>query len=213
MIINVTGEAGASLQPELAEAMLTLEFESEDMSEAVARTTALASDVGSAFESLKGAEPSPVTETVLLPLSTRSWRPWHQEGHQLPLRHAATCRARLVFIDFQALSSFLDDWSRRPGVTVSGVEWRLTDESRMAQEAALLASAVADAHRRATVLANAAGQARLDFLELSDQPLSDGPAPMLGARMMSADAHAEGIDLTPADIHIDVCVHARFTTD
>src|SRR5690606_32997179 len=112
---------------------------------------------------------SPVTETVVLPLATRSWRPWHRDGKQLPLRYGTTARASATFTDFQAMSSFIGSLARRPGVSVSGVDWDLAEERRRAETSAVLALAVTRAREHASVLAEAAGATAVRFVALSDE--------------------------------------------
>lgn len=218
MIITVTGESSASLAPEVATCHFRLGFESAELAEAVQRATQLANEMSAAFAALRASAPSPVTETVLLPLATRSWRPWHREGKQLPLRHGATARASATFTDFDAMSAFIGSLARRQGVTVAGVDWDLTEERRRAETATVLALAVTRARERATVLAAAAGADSVRFVELSDERL-DGPAqPAPHAAMMRGAGAESGngddaIDLAPEDITISAQVHARFTTD
>lgn len=217
MKITVVGEAKASLQPELAVVHLDLGSESGDLDAAVENASGLADAMNTEFAALKAQDPCPVTETVLLALSTRSWRPYTQDGTQLPLRHRASSRARLTFNNFRALSNFINTWGRRDGVSVQHVEWKLTDEREDSEKARILADAVANARAKAEVLADAAGAGPVTFIELSDTPLgTDGPQPMAFASAQmargSAGGRTEGVDLTPEDIDVHSAVHARFTT-
>ena len=106
-------------------------------------------------------------------------------------------------------------------VTRSGddVEWKLTDKREATEKEVVLAAAVADARARATVLARAAGERDVRFLELSDLPFSDG-GPVAGvfaaaaeSRIMRSANGGEGVDLMPEEIELQATVHARFTTD
>lgn len=215
MKITVTGEAKASFPPEEATLQLSLGFESDDMSDAVERTTALANTLSEAIASLKEATPPSLTTAALLPLATSSWRPYNNEGTLLPMRHRATARARLTFSHFGTMSLFVDTWSRQPGVTLDDVEWRLTDDRLARERAAILTAAVADAHDKAQVLAAAAAESRVMFLELTEPSALDGHEPRMFARsaaMMDA-APAGSIELSPADIEITAQIRAVFTTD
>lgn len=215
--ITVSGRAERRVPPELAVVTLRVGFEAERPEPAVRQTTELANALGSALRALRDAAPSPVRETALLPLSTSSWRPWSNDGRQLPLRHRAESRARLTFTDFAALPAFMDRWGREPGIQVDGVEWRLTRGTEDRVTAEVLAEAVRDARARAEALAAAAGEGRVSFVALSDSPLTPAEPPQprfaRAAMMDSAGGGGEGIDLTPEDIEIAAVVHARFTTD
>ena len=216
MRITVIGDARAELPPELAVLHLTLGHESGDLDKAVREATQLAQAMNAEFLALKDADPCPVTETVLLPLATRSWRPWAQDGSQLPLRHEAQSRAKLTFSNFRAMSAFINGWAREPGVVVDHVEWRLTEQRERAEKSRILADAVADAHERAGILSIAAGQGEVRFVELSDSPLDGGAPPGLFAAAGADSAMMRsggGVDLTPEDIRLEARVHARFTTD
>lgn len=220
MKITVMGEAKAAFQPEIAVVHLSLGHESGDLDQAVEHASELADAMNSEFHGLKTQDPCPVEETVLLALSTRSWRPWAQDGSQLPLRHRATSRAKLTFNNFRALSNFIDVWGRKDGVSVDHVQWKLTDEREEAEKARILADAVDDARAKAEVLAQAAGAGAVTFVELSDSPFPDdgGAQPMAFAAAPMARGAAggggrgEGVDLTPEDIEVRSAVHARFTT-
>lgn len=219
MRITVTGEAHAALAPELAVCHLSLGFESGSKEDAVRHATELAEAMSHEFQLMRDQDPSPVSETVLLPLSTRSWRPWASDGTQRPLRHRASSRAEVTFTNVQALSSFVDGWSRKDGVTVEHVAWELTRERRRRERAAILADAVGDARERAEILARAAGADGITFVELADDRYTDNdPRPeMFAATMARGSAPAsdsgEGVDLTPADIDIRAQVQAIFTTN
>ncbi|TRY18272.1 SIMPL domain-containing protein [Tessaracoccus rhinocerotis] len=219
MKITVVGEAKASFQPELAVVHLSLGHESGDLDRAVEKASELADAMNTEFQNLRAKDPCPVTETVLLALSTRSWRPYAQDGSQLPYRHRASSRAKLTFNNFRELSAFIDTWGREDGVSVERVRWKLTDEREEAEKSRVLADAVANARDRAEVLAEAAGAGAVTFVELSDAPFPDSgeSQPMAFAagamaRGAAGGGRGEGVDLTPEDIEVHSTVHARFTT-
>lgn len=215
MRITVTGEASARFRPDLAVCHLGLAFESEEMGEALEQVTELANLVGQEFKRLEGEEPSPVTATTVLPPSTSTWRPQDREGRPLPERHRASATARVTFTDFRAMSRFIDSLARRPGVSVENVEWRLNDDNRAQKRSGILTSAVVDAHEKASILAAAAGDPRVSFLELDESPDFTGPQPRMFARaaMISGDIASGGIDLSPEDIEVSATIRAVFTTD
>lgn len=219
MKITVTGRANTRLRPELATLTLRLGFESTTPEAALDQATRLANAVGDALAELDAADPRPVDSTALLPMTTNSWRPWGNDGQQLPLRHRAEARATLVFSDFAALSRFIDRWGREEGVSVEGVEWSLTRTRQAEETRSILGAATDDARARAVALAVAAGEDGVRFVELSDTPFRAGEAePRMYARAAAmsvggAGGGSDGVDLTPEDIELEAVVYAVFTTD
>lgn len=216
MLITVGGRARRSLPPERATLHLRLGFETDDMSQSVDLATRLVNAVSRAIDALKQQEPSPTTWSAVLPISTRSFRPYSQQGTVLPLRHSAWAEVRIKFADFAALAQFCHKWGRTDGVTLSDVEWTLTLAQEAAQKRLVLEAAVRDARERAQVMANAAGAGELRFVHLADPGLLGVPTPLsepiLAARAMlrTADSAEGGIDLSPEDIDLEASVHAKF---
>ena len=217
MDLTVVGTARASLPPERATLHLTLGHEGGDKAEVLRATTALVQSFGAYVDQLRSAQPSPTTWSAILPIRTRSWRPWSDKGQVLPLRHAASSDVQVKYRDFRALASSVDAWGGLAGVTVNRVEWALTEATRTTQEAEVLRRAVADARARALTMARAAGFDEVRWVELADPGLlRDGgraeaavaaPASYRSAKAESGD----GADVVPEDIAWQVEVHARFT--
>ena len=219
MQITVAGHAHASHPPERATLRMRLGFEGSDKQAALEYTTSLVQQFSTVVEQLRSMTPSPVTWSAVAPIGTRSWRPWSTDGKVLPMRHAAECDVQLKFSDFRGLARFIDQWAGRDGVTVHGVEWTLTEGRRKAEESNVLTEAVAQALARADIIARAAGEQTVRFLEIADEGLladQRGAASghMYGAAMRSSAApDSEGITIAPEDVELDVTVHARFSTD
>lgn len=220
MQITVQGQATASLPPERATAHLELGFEGPDKQGVLARTTELANEFGAYLEWLKGLDPSPTTWSALLPIGTRSWRPYSNDGKVQPVRHAASCWAKVKFSDFRALAKFIDQWGGREGVSLRNVEWALTEAAREREEEGVLTRAVASARARAQTIATAAGAGEVRFLELADPGLLPDAGPAQESyssakmmRSMDGGMGGEGVDLRPEDVDLEARVHARFTTD
>jgi uncharacterized protein YggE len=219
MDITVVGTARASLAPERGTLHLTLGHEGGDKAQVLEATTGLVQSFSAYVDELKSAQPSPTTWSAILPVRTRSWRPWSDKGQVLPLRHAASAEVRLKYRDFSALAATVDAWGALAGVTVNHVEWALTEATRATQEAEVLRRAVADAQSRAQAMATAAGQGEVRWVELADPGLLQGGArPAAGvesytaASMRAGKADAGGgTDVAPEDIAWQVQVHARFS--
>lgn len=219
MQITVSAQARASLPPERATVHMDLAFEGGDKQQVLSQTTILAQEFSQEVDRLKTTTPSPTTWSAILPIATRSWRPWSQDGVTLPLRHGARSPVKLKFRDFTALASFVDRWGGRDGVTIHGVEWTLTEDRRVLESDRILGEAVRNAMQRAAVMARAAGAGDVEVLEIADPGFLQRPtstAEFDGVAVRSAMGGAlnpgQGVDLQPEDVEMVAVVDARFTT-
>lgn len=213
--ITVGGTASAALPPERGTLLIAAGFESGDKQTALGRTTELVQQLVTAIETLRTTTPSPTTWSAVLPITTRSWRPYNNKGEVLPLRYAASAQIKVKFRDFRALSLFVDAWGGRDGVTIQGVQWALTEAARLTSEAEILRAAVEDARNRAQLMATAAGFGGVEFIELADPGMlhdrsgsTESAAPK-AMRGYVSDGGA-GVDLSPEDVELTATVHARF---
>lgn len=214
MIITVAGEHRLSRPPERATLSLRLAFEADEPAAAMQAVEHAAAALAEDLDTLHRADPSPITSATVQAPGTRSWRPWSQDGRQLPVRHEASVRATVTFQHIPALAAWASRWGARDGWSVESVDWTLTEEVRARLEADALAGAVADARRRAQVVAAAAGAGPVTMLDVADPGLLPGtvdpgsPGMELKARAM--DVGGEGVEVSPADVEITVRLHARF---
>lgn len=220
MEITVAGVGHASIPPELATLLLTLGFEGDDKAGVLASTTELVHRMSEEIARLREGTSPPVTWVAVLPIATRSWRPWSESGEVLPMRFAAQARVRLTFRDVTVLAAFADTWGGRSGVTLGHVEWTLTEELREDTEAAVLRRAVEQARARAQVLAEAAGAGAVRCVRLADPGLlGDGPEPLpervaaMALRAAGDGPGGEGIDIVPEDVVIEARIHAHFVSE
>ncbi|MBK8729641.1 MAG: SIMPL domain-containing protein [Tetrasphaera sp.] len=221
MEITVSGTGRSSLRPERATLHLTAGFESGDKAEAMSEATRVVNELSADLRRLKELDPSPTTWSAVLPIGTRSWRPWSDQGAILPMRHAASARIMVKFRNFPTLAGFADHWGGRPGVTLGHIEWTLTETRQKETERSVLAQAVEVARERAQVLATAAGAGEVRCLEVSDPGMlghrTEGEPMMLAASRSAyakdAGGGGEGIEIAPEDVDIEATVHARFTAD
>ncbi|MCA0436229.1 MAG: SIMPL domain-containing protein [Austwickia sp.] len=225
MDITVVGHARASVKPERATLHLVAGIESGDKGDALTRTTALVGKLQAHIQAMEGAGMSPITWYAVLPVQTRSFRPYSDKGAVLPQRHVAESVVKIKFRDFEALSQFATQVGGTAGVSLRYVEWALTEASRTHLAGQVLKMAVADAKSRATAIATAAGANGVSPLEIADPGLlsgvsgagASGPRQVMSARAGGAGASGksadeQGIDLAPEDVVITAEVHARYTT-
>lgn len=217
MEISVRGTASLSVRPERATVHVQVEFESPTQEEAFRRTTDAMHAVSGLIAELMGRDPSPLHSSVVLPIGTRSWRPYGPDGQPGPPAFAATGTVRLTFSDFAAVAEVGARLGESPGVSIQYVEWSLSEETRTRLEAQVVADAVRRARERAETIAAAEGVERLDCLTLSDPGLSSPPETTPFARDMAygamAMAKAAGpgeVDVAPEEITVACTIEGRY---
>jgi uncharacterized protein YggE len=219
IVITVRGSHEDRIAPERATVALVADHQGAEKARVYSETTTSASRVTDLLRPL--ADAGAVTRWASDEVRTWSERPWNQEGRQLPLVFHASVGVEAEFGDFATLSTFLDQATGVPGVSVNGVTWSLPGGRRREVEREARRRAVLDATERATDYATAIGlttvraSAIADVGMLGDDSGQQGPGGGGGrayARMAALDTGpAEGaIDLTPRDVIVAAAVDARF---
>jgi len=149
----------------------------------------------------------------------RAWsdRPWNQDGKQLPLVHHAAASLEVKFSNLARLAEWVERVAAIDGVTLTGIEWALTEATRARITAEAQHLAVLDAIERAAAYATSLGLTAVRPLAIADPGmLGDESRPQSAsssAPMMRAMATAQeegGLDLKPEDITVEARLHARF---
>lgn len=217
--IAVTGRAEEKIAPELGAVTLSVGAQGAQRDEVYARTSAAHERL---LAEVRGLEASGALETWSAgQLRVWSYRPWNNEGKQLPLVHQANADVEVTFTDLTRLGEWVGDAATANELTIGGVEWRLTDATRRRVQEAAQRGAVADALTKAQVYASALGLGEPAPVELSDhgmlsvQPLAAAAAPK--ALMLRTAADVGGgmptTEFAPAQLVIEASVDARFTAD
>ena len=219
MEISVQGTHEQTVRPEIARLHAGAWAEAGNKDEVLRRATEVVQQLSAELNRLH--QSGAVAEVVVRPISTSSWRPVNR-GKQQPPIHRAAAGMQADFTDFAALADLAARFGAVEGLELNRVEWRLTDDTRRTLEEACLTKAVGQAKERALVMARAAGESEVVFVQLadpglmSDEPTRGGfamPAPMAGM-MRSAKMADElaGIELQPEDLTVSGTVQARFVT-
>lgn len=221
--ISVQGSAVLRRTPELATVQLSVEFDGDDRAAVLERALTTRVEVSSGLGEQRTPAPGVVTWSSP---QVRVWedRPWNQQGEQLPLVHHAAAWITAVFDDPGRLAPWLATVAGVNGIAVQQIEWSLTDASLSAAETEALGAAVADARRRADVIASALGFLSLRPLAVGDPGLltsTEAPRSMTASDSMqprllkaaATPAAGEGFALEPEELVIEVVVHARFVAE
>lgn len=214
--ITVAGEAELRHTAELATVSLTLGFEGPVREEVLRRSTQLHGEVTAEVEALHSPASGPVTEWASEQLRVWGQRPWNQNGEQLPVVFHSAASVTATFTDFAGLSSWVSTISLVSGVTVNGIDWTLSDETRRELDGAAQRDAVAAAVTKAKNYAASLGFADVVPVAVSDAGLlgdPDRPMPMVMAmRSALGERHdADATEFKPEKISIKASVQARFS--
>lgn len=217
MRFTLTGTHELSRAPERATLHLLVQHEGSRRTEVLASTRALANSVQEEARSLLGrGEAGPVASVHTGAVSVRSWMPTDRDGVPLARVHAASIGLEVEFRDFEDLSIRVVEWSEQEGVTVVGLDWDLTQTTRRGLQEETLTGALADACRRARVLAGAAGAGEVRVVEVADRGMLGGggseavPVARVGARMFSTASGGgdDGLRVEPRDVVVRAEVDA-----
>lgn len=134
-------------------------------------------------------------------------RTWTEFAPDQPPMHIAHIDGEVRVWEFGKLGAFLARLAAVDGVTVNAVQWRLTRDTRDAEEPAAIRDAFQDARQRARWIAAAAGHDRVTVVSVAD----GGVAPAVHPRQafMRSEA-AASLELDPQDIEIAVSLVVEF---
>jgi uncharacterized protein YggE len=215
--IAVTGRAEEKIAPELGAVTLSVGAQGAQRDEVYSGTSAAHERL---LTELRGLEASGALDTWSAgQLRVWSYRPWNNEGKQLPLVHQANADVEVIFTDLTRLGEWVGEAATASELAIGGVEWRLTDATRRRVQEAAQRGAVADALTKAEVYASALGLGALTPVELADHGmLSTQPqpiAPKVMAMRTAADfgGGAPATEFAPAELVIEASVDARFTAE
>jgi uncharacterized protein len=125
------------------------------------------------------------------------------------------------FGDFAALAGWVSEVSAKPGVTVSGIDWTITDVVRTEVQKQVRIEAVRRAQEKAAAYASALGAAAPPVLvaiyEEGLRPDVAGGGAMLAAggvrALRAASASGESFEFKPGDIEVSASITADFLVD
>lgn len=215
--IAVTGRAEQRVAPELGAVSLSIGAQGGRRDDVTARTNEAHERV---LDEVRALEASGALDTWSAgQLRVWSYRPWNNEGRQLPLVHQASADVEVVFSDLARLGEWVGETTGVDEIQLGGIEWRLTDASRRRVQESAQRAAVADAIAKAQVYASALGLGAPAPVELADhgmlstQPVQREPKMLMMRATADMGGGGPSTEFAPADLVIEASVDARFTAD
>jgi uncharacterized protein YggE len=217
--ITVRGEAEGTHPAERAVVGLSASLEGPDRQRVLDQAVAIQEPLTGQLRELvdRGAVETWSSDQVRI----HTYRPWIDGNQRGEPVHAVSVSISAEFTDFERLSGFVDYWSGRDGVEVSGIFWDVLDRNRRGYEKDVRKAAVDNAVAKAQAYADAFRRGRVVALRLADPGMlqgtgGGGPVPLardMKLAAFSADGGGAPLQLTPAAIVIRVEVDAQFTAD
>jgi uncharacterized protein YggE len=215
--ITVQGTASSWHDAERATVFLTVAHDGPEREPILRATTTVTDEVSTALRGLHGDD-GPVTRWSADRISVWSQRPWNEQGRQLPLVYHASAAITARFRDSEALATFVERFAAVEGVTISSIEWDLSEETRLAVTTDVRRRAVEDAIAKATEYARAARLTTVEALAIADagmlgdgQPGGGGmPLERMSFKAAAADSGGVALAFTPDRIQVAAVVDARF---
>ncbi len=217
-IITVQGTASDWFDAERATVDVTVQHDGPTREPVFEATTTVGAQVTAALAALEAS--GAITRWSSDRVSVWSNRPWNNEGTQLAPVYYAALSASARFQDFDALSTFVEQFATVSGVTIASIGWDLTEERRLAVTSDIQTKAVQDATVKATTYARAAGLSNVTAVAIADPGMlgdassGDGAMPMgrgAGKMMLAMDAQGGAqLTFTPDRIEVSAVVDARY---
>lgn len=215
MIITVAGTHAVRRAPDLARLNLAAQAKESTAAAALDAASGAANEIAGVLRTL--TKEGTVSGWTLEPVTTNSWTETDGRGRPRGEVFEATASLTADFTSPQALAAFAAAVGRRQGIRLQWTEWRLSDDTRDCADEEVLGGAIAQARRRAEIMARAAGHAGVELVELSDPGMAS--AVPMAANLWSMKAYGaadesagEAVDVTPRDLEISATVQARFET-
>lgn len=215
VLIAVHGSASRFLPAERGTVRLALSWEHDD------RAAALAT-VGSLHERYVAD-----AKTFVLGGTATWWgsdqvqvrpeRRYLKDSQTYRIVQVAAAEVRVKFVDFAALSTWVEQAGSTAGVTINGIEWTVTEQHRTTVQREVRVQAVRDATQRAEAYASVIGSTGVVLQTLWEPGLRpDSHSSDAGGsitRAMMASGSSAGIELRPNDIEISASVTADFVVE
>lgn len=218
VLITVSGSAEEFHPPQRGTVTVHIGFEGPSKDAVRNRTVELANHFAAGVQNLHNPHAGPVTWYSQGAISTWTEKPWNSDGKQLPPVFHARIGFEIKFADFAVLAGWVDHWASVEGVTLAGVEWRLTDAFSREVTDRVRTNAVRAARDKAQAYADSLELGPVRVRQLADSGMlgerrqAAGAAPSAGsftARAAKADSSPAAI--SPQDVRIAASIDAQFT--
>ena len=216
-IITVQGRFSAFYPAERATVEVSVHHEASKRQPAYDATMAAADVVRDNIVALHSTTDGPITWWSSDSVQVWNEKPWSNDGKQLPPVFHTRVSFTAKFSDFAALSRWIEAVSSVDSVSVSSIDWALTEARTTGVTAEVRSRAVKDAVAKASVYAQSIGLGSVTAVAIADpgmlgDQVRGGGAPEAAfMRAKSVGGVSEpSLSLKPEDIEVSAVVDARF---
>lgn len=219
--ITVQGEHSAWYPAERATVAASVLTDGPERDHVFARAVESSDALRNLIEGIHDRAAGPITWWSSDSVRVWSERPWNNEGKQVEAVFHAAVDFSAKFSDFDALARWVESAAGIDAVSVSSIEWNLTDATRTSATVEVRSRAVKNAVAKATVFAQSIGLGSVTAIALADPGMLGDPAGSGGgmqpvfarSAMSSRIAGGPGLPelaLKPEEIGVAAVVDARF---
>lgn len=212
MKITVEASVTRRVVAEMARVHIDATWEAAARHRAVSEAGRVAKLVSSELGKLTGEG---VESYSVDPARVSTTRPVGEDGRLGPPRTTALVRIQALFSDADVLSTWAAAVAGRDGVTISQVEWMLSDATAAAVEEEVLTEAMTRARARALALAKAEGADDVETIRVTDRgSFAPRVAQAMFAREMLDDAGGSHspVQVVPEFIEVNAAIMVRYET-
>ncbi|PGH08736.1 hypothetical protein AJ79_05927 [Helicocarpus griseus UAMH5409] len=220
LTISVVGHSAINREPERAILKVSVSQTANDQTSASRDVVQTAKAIQDMLATLTPKEPSgeatadaPVTHWSMSSMSTSSRHDRENNERTFVARTSFSVKFR----DFNKLSAVASELSVMPNVSVSSVEWKLTDATVASLATESRTSAVHDALAKAQDYAKAFGYEKVEPREVSDSgyglPSTQTASAMRSKKIPGVAGRTEEsheLEFHPEAVSLNCCVHATF---
>lgn len=203
--LSVSGRGAVSLPPGFAEVSVGVQTESETAAQAVANNNLSMENVMAALDAFDIApEDMQTSRFSIYPIQNRN-NLGTVIGTTFRVQNTLTVKVR----ELQDLGAVLDAVVAAGANTINGISFEMDSRAAQAAHDQALAAALADARRKADLLAEAAGVRIVDVLTINVTP-SNIPVPQIELRAAEGLGGAADVPVSPGEAEVTVEVYVVY---
>lgn len=213
----VSGHASALHPAERATITVTVSFTGPDRK--AVRTQALTAHAAVVADAKSHDASKAATEWYADSVAVDAYNEWVKDSDTTVLRYRAQSQVRVTFTDFDALVDWVSDLAERSGIEFHGIDWKLTEPTRLRVQREVRVASVQDAITKAHDYAAGLGLGSPQLEKVYEEGLRPGVGvgPGIGYSKsmvplgLSDTSGGAVFELKPEDVQVDASITADFT--
>jgi uncharacterized protein YggE len=207
----VSGHASAPHPAERATITVVVSFTGSDRK--AVRSQALSAHAAVVADAKSHDESKAATAWFADSVAVEAYHEWEKETAAATLRYRARSRVGVTFTDFDALADWVSDLAERTGIEFDGIDWKLTEPTRLRVQREVRVASVHDAITKAHDYAAGLGLGSPLLEKVFEAGLRPGVSGDASGGWVAQSRETRGaaLELKPADIEVAASITADFT--